>query len=85
MRASAVFVVLSAPGYVVSAWSYLVISTPAHIAKAVGILANPNGDIIWVETWQSNRRISLVCGCISLVIFFWSYFLLWRAQQENHI
>jgi hypothetical protein len=44
-----------------------------------------NGDIIWVKTWQSNRQISLVCDCISLVIFFWSYFLLWRAQREDHM
>jgi len=70
---------------IVSAWSYLVISTPAHVAKAASILANPNGNIIWVETWQSNRQISLVCGCISLVIFIWSYCLLWRAQRDDQL
>ncbi|WP_316190673.1 MULTISPECIES: hypothetical protein [unclassified Bradyrhizobium] len=84
MRASAVFTMLSAIGFAVSAWGYLVISTPAHFAKAANILANPNGDIVWVETWQSNRQICLVCGCISLVVFICSYCVLWRAQREEN-
>ena len=85
MRASVVFMALSAIGCAVSAWSYLVISTPAHFAKVASILANPNGDIIWVETWQSNRHISLISGCISLAILIWSYCLLWRAQRKEQM
>jgi hypothetical protein len=85
MRVSGVFMALSALGCAVSAWSYFAISTPGHFAKAASILANPNGDIFWVETWQRNRQISLVCGCVSLVTFIWSYCLLWRAQREDQM
>ncbi|CCD99370.1 hypothetical protein [Bradyrhizobium sp. STM 3809] len=83
MRISAVFTGISFVSFLVATWRYLAISTPYHLDRAESILANPNGDVVWLEKWTFSREISLACACISLVIFLWSYVALWRAQQQD--
>jgi hypothetical protein len=82
-RATIVLMVFSAVALFLSGLSYLVISTPAHFAKAAAILDNPNGDVFWVESWRSNRYYSLVGIALSAILFNASYFHLWRAQRHN--
>lgn len=83
MRTSAVFVILSLIGIMISGCSYAVISTPGHLAKAASIAANPNGDVLWLHDWQFNRMISLVGAGTSLAVFVWSYIVLWKAQRDE--
>jgi hypothetical protein len=66
-----------------SACSYFLISTPAHYAKAADILDSQNGNVLWLEDWNWNRRASVVCAAVSAAIFATSYFRLWRAQRYN--
>lgn len=83
MRTPAIILPLSAAGTVISGLCYLIISTPNHFAKAAAIRANPNGDIFWLEDWEFNRMASLACAGVSLVIFVWSYIVLWKAQRDE--
>ncbi len=83
MRISAVVTGISFVSFLVATWRYLVISTPYHFDRAESILENPNGNVIWLETWSLHREISMACACISLVIFLLSYIFLWRAQRRD--
>lgn len=74
---------LSAAGIFCSGLSYFIISTPQHFMKAADIRSDPNGDPFWLQDWEFNRMTSLVCVCILLVVFVWSYIVLWRAQRGD--
>jgi hypothetical protein len=82
-RGLIVLMALAGVSLFLSALSYLVLSTPAHYAKAAAILDNPNGNFLWVEEWRWNRQAALVCGAFSAAVFAISYFRLWCSQRQN--
>lgn len=83
MRASAKIFAVSTVAFAVSAWRYSAISTDEYLRNAAEIMSNPNGDVIWLENWQLDRKVYFGFLCVSGLSFVISYISLWKGQQES--
>ncbi|SFM27148.1 hypothetical protein SAMN03159423_0328 [Bradyrhizobium sp. NFR13] len=81
MRLSAIIATLSGIATLWSGYCFSVTST--GLDKAARIRANPNGDVVWLERWETNREASIICGIIFFLIFVWAFAVLYKAQRDD--
>ena len=81
MRAPAIIATLSGIATLFSVYCFLL--TSSGLEKAARIRARPNGDVVWLDHWQSNRTISLGCAICFLLLFVWAIVALYKAQRDE--